>query len=259
MLLPGRIEASTLGDLLGLLHRESTTGRLELSELAGRRGRGVPGRKHRIHLISGLVAAVDTELPVPPLGEILWREGLVGAPAIRNLVARIEAGDRRSAGEILVAEGLCDGNAVRAALRVQLRARVEVLFSIDDATLSFHTARPVPFVWRIPPLAPGDFLHGRPRARDRRRAVGASREGSARASGETEPPRSGTRPTRREDARERAYRLLGLTAEAGSDDVRRAFRRLAGELHPDRAPEAERGNRMARFAQLSAAYHLLVA
>src|SRR5262245_24359408 len=129
MLLPGLLSATTLGDLLGLLHRESTTGALALSELASRGGRGVPGRLHRVHLNTGLIAAVDTQLRVPQLGEILWREGEVTSRALRRLVERIEAGDRRGAGEILVAEGLCSGDAIRAALRVQLRARVEALFA----------------------------------------------------------------------------------------------------------------------------------
>jgi curved DNA-binding protein CbpA len=56
--------------------------------------------------------------------------------------------------------------------------------------------------------------------------------------------------------------LLGISGEASLGDVRRAFRRLAGQLHPDRivaaSPEEQRRT-AARFAELSAAYHLLVA
>jgi hypothetical protein len=55
MLLPGRLSASTLGDLLGALHREQVTGQLDLVEIRGPRGRSVPGRRHRIELRQGLV------------------------------------------------------------------------------------------------------------------------------------------------------------------------------------------------------------
>ena len=65
MQLPGRLSASTLGDLLGALHRERTSGRLELAEIRGPIGRSVAGRIHRIHLVSGLVTTVETELPDP--------------------------------------------------------------------------------------------------------------------------------------------------------------------------------------------------
>ena len=64
------------------------------------------------------------------------------------------------------------------------------------------------------------------------------------------------------EARRRALLKLGLTASASEADVRRAFRRLAIELHPDRhtsAPAEERDRKAARFAEVSAAYHALVA
>jgi curved DNA-binding protein CbpA len=53
--------------------------------------------------------------------------------------------------------------------------------------------------------------------------------------------------------------LLGVSRGAGLADVRRAFRRLASALHPDRAPPGDEERLAARFAELSAAYHLLVA
>src|SRR5271165_5650253 len=121
MHLPRRLSTSTLGDLLGSLHREGITGLIELSEIRGPGGRSVPGRVHRIHLRGGLVVGVDTGLPVPPLGEILRREGLVPGAAVRLLMSRIEAGDRRAAGEILHSSGLASVEAIRAALRMQLR------------------------------------------------------------------------------------------------------------------------------------------
>jgi len=206
MHLPGRLSASTLGDLLGALHREGVTGLLELSEVRGPRGGGVPGRLHHIHLRGGLVVAVDTALP--------------------------------GAG---------------------LRGRLDAVFSLEEATVAFRTARPLSHAERVHPLAPSEFLHGRPRARDRGRPTGSGPR--VRERDDTPPPRSGVRAAA-DEARDRALSLLGLGSDAGDGEVRRAFRRLASALHPDRlgaAPPEERRRMVARFAELSAAYHLLVA
>src|SRR5215813_6404461 len=102
MRLPGRLSASTLGDLLGMLHRSRITGLLELTEI-GPSGGPISSLLHRIHLQSGLVAAVDTSFPVPPLGEMLRREGFIDLASVRALLRRLAAGDTRPAGEILVA------------------------------------------------------------------------------------------------------------------------------------------------------------
>ena len=59
-----------------------------------------------------------------------------------------------------------------------------------------------------------------------------------------------------------ARRLLGISEQASVAEVRRAFRKIATALHPDRhdgAPSAEQQRRVERFARISAAYHLLVA
>src|SRR6266705_6841319 len=50
------------------------------------------------------------------------------------------------------------------------------------------------------------------------------------------------------------YELLGVTRDAGADDIKRAFRRLARELHPDvsEAPDAEH-----RFREVVEAYEVL--
>jgi hypothetical protein len=198
MQLPGRLSASTLGDLLGALHRARVTGQLELCEVRGPRGRTVPGRIHRVHLREGLVAAVDTPLPPPRPGA----------------------------------------------------SSIDALFALEEATLAFRTARPLPAASRML-LGPGDFLHGRPRARDRGRGC---------ATGE-EAPCSEARPIV-DGARDRARGLLGIPLGAREEEVRRAFRRLASAIHPDRhaaAPAAEQRQRATRLAELSAAYHLLVA
>jgi hypothetical protein len=251
MHLPGRLSSSTLGDLLGSLHRARTTGQLELREVRGPAGRSVPGRVHRVHLHAGLVAAVDTGLSVPRLGEILRREGLAQGDVLRRLLASIEAGDRRAAGEILESAGL-SVEAVRAGLSAQLKDRIEALFAIEEAVLRFHAARPLSQARRPQPLGPAEFLHGRPRARDRGRAKPPPPP--------REPPHDPPRLLA-DDAREHARRLLGIPRGAGLGDVRRAFRRLASVLHPDRlgcAPPDEQRRSAAQFAELSAAYHLLL-
>jgi molecular chaperone DnaJ len=50
------------------------------------------------------------------------------------------------------------------------------------------------------------------------------------------------------------YSVLGVRAEASDDEIKRAYRKLARELHPDvnKDPEAER-----RFKEISAAYQTL--
>src|SRR3989442_13202486 len=50
------------------------------------------------------------------------------------------------------------------------------------------------------------------------------------------------------------YELLGVSREATSEEIKRAFRRLARELHPDvsSAPDAEH-----RFREVVAAYEVL--
>jgi DnaJ-domain-containing protein 1 len=261
MLLPGRLSASTLGDLLGALHRERTSGRLELIEIRGPQGRSVPGRAHRIHLASGFVTAVDTELPVPPLGEILKRKGTLDSALLVTLLRRLDAGDPRSTGEILVHERMARAEAVRAGLEQQLRQRLDALFGLEDAQIAFRVARPTsPESWSARPLAPDDFLHGRPRRRDGAKAP--PRRPGAPANDDREPPRSGPRVALVVTARDQALALLGLDQRAEAAEVRKAFRRLAGQLHPDRfesAPLEERRQQAVRFARISAAYHVLVA
>ena len=61
--------------------------------------------------------------------------------------------------------------------------------------------------------------------------------------------------------REAARRLLGLDDEADLESIKRAYRKLARELHPDLQPEVDREQRRVlerRFAEVTAAYEALI-
>ena len=61
--------------------------------------------------------------------------------------------------------------------------------------------------------------------------------------------------------RETARRLLGVGDEADLESIKRAYRRLARELHPDLRPEVgvdERRTLERRFAEITAAYEALI-
>lgn len=245
MRLPGRLGATTLGDLLGELHRGGVTGTLELVEsTAGR------SSTHQIVFDRGLVADVKTSAPAPRLGDILVREGFVALEHVQRAWAASAFTPGARLGDALVEAGWIAPTVVDAALRHQLRARLEALFSLRDAALRFHVAG-APGRGSSPPLSPREFLHGKPRARARARAGGVERERS-HAGARTQPPRL--------EAQGRALRTLGLPPDAQPADVRRAFRRLAAELHPDRHGAAEPADRvrlLRRFAEVSQAYHAL--
>jgi len=248
MQLPGRLRLTTLGDLLGALHRASASGTLELVEVDGVRA----GRSHRVFFDAGLIDDVDTSLSHPRLGEILAREGLLSMAGLARVARRLREEPSKRVGEILVEEGLGSADLVAAALRRQRRSRLEALYGLSEALIRFHVPRPRAG-FRPLPLSPREFLHGRPRARHQARARGAER---ARArSGE---PRE---VSRHDQARWAAFRALGLPAVASPREVQCAFRKLAAVQHPDRFPQAsaeEKVQLLTRFAKLSAAYHVLM-
>ncbi len=246
MQLPGRLRLTTLGDLLGALHRACASGILELVEVEGARA----GKSHRVHFDSGLVEDVDTSLSHPRLGEILARDGVLGVPALARVARRLVEQPGKRVGEILVEEGLGSADLVASALRRQRTSRLEALYGLSEALIRFHVPRPR-FGYRPLPLSPREFLHGRPRARGDARGRPSERFASRFApqglSGFSEPQLA-------------AYRALGLPAGASVRDVQRAFRKLAAEQHPDRFPlasSAEKIQHLTRFARLSAAYHTL--
>lgn len=209
--LPGTLERSTLGDVLGALHRDRVTGTLLLEEPCA-------SGAHR-HLIA-------------------WRDGLIH---------HVETTRRRHAGATSVASRHAARWTEDDASRSQLLERLEALFELERARLSFRVMGP-----RLPPsvrpLGPRDFLHGRRRSRD--------------AAGDTPRPEPAAAPRLAPDSpRARALRTLGLDGEPGADAVRAAFRQLARRWHPDRHPGANEPTRALlcrRFAQISGAYAALI-
>lgn len=246
MQLPGRLRLTTLGDVLGALYREAASGVLELADDLG--------RMHRLYLSDGMITAIETPLSRQRLGELLAREGFVGARALARLARRLLEAPSQRAGEILVAEGYVSPDVVNAGLRRQLRLKLEALFQLRDAQVTFRVPRA--HERNRTPLSPGEFLHGRPRKRERTesRTSGTPSSASGEAASQTSSRRAPP------GARTRAYAVLGLLPGADRATVTQAFRRMASTLHPDRYPNAnpnERARLLSRFAELSAAYHAL--
>ncbi len=220
MQLPGQLKNTTLGDLLGALHREQASGVLELIE--------PDGKRHHIDLREGDVEFVESERGGPLLGDLLE---LTDLPHPEN--------DSRL-GDALLAEGRITRAQLTDALRRQTLARLERLFAIQKASVRFHAPRPA----ADDPTAPRrlerrEFLEGRPRAR-------------ARGQSTLEFPTN-----RRHTG---ALRVLGLSDTATPQDIRRAFRELAQKHHPDRHPGADAAQRhllFRQFAEISRAYHTL--
>lgn len=260
MKLPGRLRATTLGDLFGALHRDRITGVLELIEIGGACG----GRSHRIHVGAGSVQRV--EAVGRGLLEILLEQRALSGAALRELATAAgrsttraseragvcdaagaaDARDAELARRLIVRDSV-PANLVAAAVRTQMRERLEALFSIPDAEIRFRVACRPPLTDETVPLGPAEFLHGRERSRDRRPRDRRDSDVARR---------------RRPTTRDRALITLGLDPDAGPDAVRDAFRALAARCHPDRFPmtdEAHRIRLIRRFAEISAAYHSLVA
>jgi len=232
MRLPGRLKATTLGDLLGALHREASTGTLELVEDRG--------RTHRVHLCAGRVVAVELDGAAPSLAEILRGERAADDDLLRRSLLRAMT-SRRLHGEVLVGEFRLAPSVVNAALRRQVLARLAALDALGDARVSFRVAVRAPRgALHEAPLEPGEFLHGRRRARARTPAP---------------PPACDERdPT--------PWHVLGLPPGSDPSEIRRAYRRLARTVHPDLHPGATEDERRvleARFHEITEAYRLLVA
>lgn len=231
MNLPGRLRSTTLGDLLGTLHRAGATGTLELAEDRG--------RTHRVHIGRGLVVAVEVDGASPSLSEILRADRCVGEDVLRRSFLRAVS-SRRLHGQVLVDEFCLSPAVIGSALRRQLLGRLALLEQLVDARVAFRVAVRAPAsAVHDAPLEPREFLHGRRQSKER--------------SSPRPPQPSGSLG---------AWRLLGLPPGARLDDIKRAYRHLARSLHPDTHPtatEAERRALQQRFVEVTEAYRTLVA
>lgn len=247
MQLPGRLKATTLGDLLGALHRERSTGTLELLEPSG--------RTHRVHLSAGLVTAVELDRATASLAEILRRQDEIDEDTLRRSLLRAMA-SRRLHGEVLVRDFHLSPSVVGRALRRQIMLRLQVLEELSDAQVGFRvTVRPPRGALIDTPLDAPEFLAGRKRTRDR---APEPRSGTYR----TNAAASSGLPGGWDPARAGAYRALGVSFNADATEVKQAYRRLVRTYHPDLHPDAthdERKSLAARFAEVTAAYRALVA
>jgi len=229
MWLPSRLERSTLGDLLGRLHRGGVNGRLDLIADVG-------SASASLHFERGVVVRVDGG--GPRLGERIatsWDER-------RRIDAALAAAGREGdlAGAALARGGLATPARVRDALEAQGRERIERLFTLRRADLRFRVAAPVSRGVEVA-LGPVAFLHGRPRA--------IPRFAQSPSAVKCDPLRD-------------AFDALGLAASPlpSRDVVRRAFRLRATSLHPDRARDPDARVALARaFTELAAAYERALA
>jgi DnaJ-domain-containing protein 1 len=246
MQLPGRLKTTTLGDLLGALHRSGSTGTLELAEPSG--------RVHRVHLATGLVTAVELDRATASLAEILRRQDEIDEDTLRRSLLRAMA-SRRLHGEVLVRDFHLSPAVVGRALRRQVMLRLQILEELGDAQICFRvTVRPPRGALTDAPLDAPEFLVGRKRTRDKG-AIPAS--GTYRSSAAHSGLPGGWDPARAE-----AYRALGVSFNADPTEVKQAYRRLVRTYHPDLHPEAtsdERKTLSTRFAEVTAAYRSLVA
>jgi hypothetical protein len=240
MVLPGRLRSTSLGDLLGALHRGEATGTLELVEDRG--------RVHRVFLTQGLVVAVELDGESPSLAEILRRDRAADDAVLRLSLLRSLASQRLH-GDVLVTEFQVSPSVVGNALRRQLLLRLEAIEQLPDARVCFRVAvrpprgslagwapRRVDRATSYAGPGPHAFLHGRRRARERAAPV----------------PSPG--------APSSAWRILGVAQGAEMAEIKRAYRRLARSLHPDLHPEAteeQRRDLAAKFSEVTDAYRVL--
>jgi DnaJ-domain-containing protein 1 len=243
MLLPGRLRQTTLGDLLGALHRGRVHGTLELAEDLG--------RTHRVHIADGMIVAVEFDGAAATLAEVLRASHEVDDAVLRRSLLRAIT-SKRLHGEVLVADFQLSPAIVDAAVRRQMTARLARLEQLVDARVHFRVTLKAPRGAVVEaPLPPSAFLTGRRRFRDRGQASAPPRS-SGRASG---PARTWEPPTS-------AFRVLGVAPGADMSEIKRAYRQLARTVHPDLHPDATEQERRAlaeRFHALTTAYRSLVA
>ena len=206
--LPGTLERSTLGDVLGALHRDRVTGTLWLEETNA-------GGAHR-HMIA-------------------WRDGLIHHVETTRRRSRVVSHAQRRAAEHWTQND---------ASRTELLERLEALFELERARLTFRVMGPrlpnAPL-----PLGPQEFLHGRRRSRDAVSREGAARSAATRLDTprtralrtlglEGEPGADAVRAAFRQLARRwhpdrfELHRPIEITAAVGGPPCEKRARRTRG-------------------------------
>jgi DnaJ domain/Domain of unknown function (DUF4388) len=249
MNLPGRLAKTTLGDLCGILYRDRASGTVELTEDTG----PVAGRSHRLRFDAGLLEHVDSTLGAPRLGEWLLDKRLLTRRQHTELLLNLHGNSGQSCGAWLLARHWISPDELCREVRAQSLTRLGALFDLRDARVTYRVARSLPpGMLAVPPLTPEEFLCGRPRSRDRAQASQMTRP----SAGWSRQPLTSIDPVRR-----RALLFLGLAPHSSQSDVRRAFRRIAARLHPDRhllAPQSQQEAARERFVQVANAYNTLM-
>ncbi|MBI2895971.1 MAG: DnaJ domain-containing protein [Deltaproteobacteria bacterium] len=231
----GRIEETTVGDLVAQLHRRGATGTLVIESHL---------RQHRVQFRRGWLRSIRLDGHFSPLGEVLAAAGVISRNDLRRSLEAIAHGTELQ-GEALVRLGALRPEKLREALELQARERVAYLVGCSSGRYRFEAGALG---------SPGFLLDPLPLLR------GSARRRGAR--GSAAPPSPGRYHLRGiGTVRLEAHEVLGVRQGATDDEVRRAFRRAALELHPDRHPGVDvvgRRRLEARFAEASAAYERLI-
>lgn len=247
MILPGRLSTTTLGDLFGMLHRAELSGTLELTEDSG----PVAGRVHRLEFARGLIRGIESPLGAPPLGELLVRDGVLSRSQHLELLACLNATSSKTTGQWLYEFHWLATEAVGRAVHEQLSRRMAALFSLQEARVAYRISRGTRSPFAHTALTPEEFLHGKPRFRER-----SEHRASQQQRAVPHHDLSG-----REITRMHALLLLGLTPQSTPSDIKKAFHRMAARLHPDRhqfeLPHQQEAARL-RFIQVVNAYNTLM-
>lgn len=250
MQIHSRLRDTTLGDLLAQLHRNNASGVLELLESRSR---------HAIHLRRGYVQAVESECATLRLGDVATRRWGIGRISVER--ARMYAHSKGiKIGQALVALHIIEANQLDALLAEQQRARLDMLYSLNDAELRFRVSRPLPLgAAEQSPLGVRDTYYGRPRKYPRvheKAGPQSTQDTHQRATTNASHMRYTLHPMAQE------YALLGIATDADSTAIRKAFRELVLQLHPDRAQqlsEKERDARAQRLVTVIRAYRTIMA
>jgi len=245
MLHAGRLEDTTVGDLVAQIYRRGATGILVIEAHA---------RQHRVLFRRGYLKAIKLEGHFLPLGDRLLAAGEITREHHRRSVEAVASGSALQ-GETLVRLGAISAERLRIELEAQARERIAILVGCSSGRWRFEDGSAGEPGLLLHPL---NLVRGTPRRRGVGRAGGMGR-GRPASTARPEPGRYSLRGMG--TARRPAHVVLGVAPDASPETIRREYRRLALELHPDRHPgldEPARRQLEGRFAEATAAYDALL-